>query len=147
MVDVIYYAMTMKIIEEHQLLLNQVFENEIPEDLDLSNSADHSELEELNPSDAVEVAEFSAEVENWTTWKQQSYFYVCKVPKLKDTYLLFAIHWDDNWGKWERQSWSAVEGVKTHESASSVLLKHFADENIENADDGCWKQFLTKFLD
>ena len=29
--------MTMKFIEEHQLLPNQVFENEIPEDLDLSN--------------------------------------------------------------------------------------------------------------
>ena len=71
----------MKFIEEHELLLNQVFQNEIPENLDLSNSADHSDLEELNPSDAVEVAEFSAEVENWTTWQQQSYFYVCKVPK------------------------------------------------------------------
>ncbi|MDB2324740.1 hypothetical protein N9W44_04175 [Alphaproteobacteria bacterium] len=137
----------MKFIEEHKLLLNEVFENGIPEDLDLSNSADHSKLEELNPLDAIEVAEFSDEVENWTIWKQQSYFYVCKVPKHEDTYILFAIDWDDNWGTWERQSCSAVEGVKTHKSASSVLLKHFVNENIENADDGNWKQFLTKFLD
>ena len=141
-IDVNCHAMTMKFIEEHQLLLKQVFENEIPEDLDLSNSADHSDLEELNPSDAVEVAEFSAEVENWTTWKQESYFYVCKVPKLRDTYLLFAIHWDDNWEHWERQSWDAVEGMDTHESAAAVLLHHFADEHLENAGDGEWKEFL-----
>jgi len=137
----------LKFIKDHQSIFHKVFEAEIPEDLDLFNSADHSELEELNPPDAIEVAEFSDEVENWTTWKQQSFFYVCKVPKHEDTYLLFAIDWDDNWGTWERQSWSAVEGVKTHESASSVLLKHFANENIENADDGNWKQFLTEFLD
>jgi hypothetical protein len=132
----------MKFIEEHQLLLNQVFEDEIPEDLDLSNFANYIELEELNPSDAVYVAEFSAEVENWTTWKQQSYFYVCKVPKHRDTYLLFAINWDDNWGHWERESWDAVEGLDTHEGATAVLLQHFADEHLEDAGDGEWKEFL-----
>ena len=63
-IDITNDDKTMKFIEEHQLLFKQVFEKEIPEDLDLSNFADYSELEELNPSDAVEVAEFSAEVEN-----------------------------------------------------------------------------------
>lgn len=130
-VDITHYAITMKFIEEHQQLLNQVFETETPEDLDLSNSGDHSELEELNPSDAIEIAEFSDEVENWTTWKQQSYFYVCKVTKLKNTYLLFAIHWDDNWGKWERQSWGAVEGIDDHKTATSVLLKFIPNSQKE----------------
>jgi len=136
----------LKFFDDHQSIFYKVFEIEIPEDLDLSDFANHYELEDLNPPDAIEVAEFSDEVENWTTWKQQSYFYVCKVPEHENTYLLFAIDWDDNWGKWERQSWGAVKGPKTHESASAVLLKRFAEKNIENAGDGSWKQFLTKFL-
>lgn len=136
----------MKFIEDHQSIFHKVFEKEIPEDLDLFNSADHSELEELNPSDAIEVAEFSDEVENWTTWKQQSYFYVCKVPILKDTFLLFAINWDDNWERWERQSLGAVEGLDTHKNASNVLLKHFANENLNNAEESKWKRFLLKYI-
>ena len=136
----------MKFIEDHQSIFHKVFETEIPENLDLFNSTDHSELEELNPPDAIEVAEFSDEVENWTTLKQQSYFYVCKVPILKDTFLLFAINWDDNWERWERQSWGAVEGLDTHENASNVLLKHFANENLNNAEEGKWKRFLLKYI-
>ena len=158
--------------EGHELLLNHVFEKEAPkaaatdedtvdledddddddlidgaDDLDLSEWAAHSKLEELNPPNAVEVAEFSDEfVSNATAWRAQSYFYACKVPNIVDTYLLFAIRWDDNCEQWERVSWCAVAGLKTHESASSALLKHFAEKNIEEADDG-WEQFLTQFLD
>lgn len=136
----------MKFIKDHQLLLNQVFGPEIPDDLELSNFHDHSELEKLNPSDAIEAAEFSDEVENWTTWKQQTYFYVCKVPGLIDTYLLFAIDWDDNWGCWKRQSWCAVEGLSTHKSAATVLLKQFAKDNLNNAGSGGWREFLKSLL-
>ena len=68
-----------------------------------------------------------------------------KFPKFRDKYLLFAIHWDDNWEHWEhweRQSWGAVEGVVTHEIATAVLLEHFANKHLENASDGEWKEFL-----
>ena len=136
----------MKHIDDHETLFAKVFSDEIPDDLEIFDNRDHYTLEELNPTDAIEVAEFSSEVDNWTTWVLHSYFYVCKVPGHIDTYLLFSISWDDNWEQWERQSWSAVEGLKTHESASVVLLKHFAEERIENADDGDWKDFLNKFL-
>lgn len=132
----------MKFIKEHDQLLEDVFGDELPEDLVLTDSSDYYGLEDLNPPDAIEVANFSDEVENWTTWNLQSHFYVCKVPKLKDTYLLFAIDWDDNWGQWERKSWDAVEGLDTHQSAAAVLLKHFADENIEHAGGGGWELFL-----
>ena len=37
---------------------------------------------------------------------------------------------------------NAVEGIATHESATAVLLEHFADEHLENAGDGEWKEFL-----
>jgi hypothetical protein len=136
----------LKHIDDHETLFAKVFSDEIPDDLEIFDSRDHYTLEELNPTDAIEVAEFSSEVENWTTWVLHSYFYVCKVPGHSDTYLLFSISWDDNWEQWERQSWGAVKGPKTHESASAVLLKRFAEENVENADDGDWKKFLTKFL-
>ena len=134
----------MKFIQNHQPIFEKVFTDDMSEDTDGSNSSDHSELEEMNPSDTIEVAEFSAEVENWTTWIQRSFFYVCKVPKLEQTYLLFEIDWDDNWGQWKRYSHGAVEGANSHDDAGVFLLRHFAEENIENAGDGEWKEFLEE---
>lgn len=42
---------------DHQSIFHKVFETEIPEDLDLINSADHSELEELNPENETSAPE------------------------------------------------------------------------------------------
>lgn len=132
----------MQFIKDHQKIFETVFPHPIPEGLNINNQNDHSEIEELNPKDAIEVAQFSGDVENWTTWRQQTFFYVCGVPEHNYTFLLFAINWDDNWGCWERQSWGAIHGLSTHENAASSLLKNFAVEHLENADDGEWKKFL-----
>lgn len=135
----------MKIVENHQEIFDQVFSKEIPEDADLSNLNDHWDLEELNPIDSIEVAEFSSEVENYTTWIQHSYFYVCEAVGFKNTYLLFDISWDDNWGRWQRQSWSAVTDAKNLEEASKYLLRDFASNNVRNSV-GEWKEFLKQFI-
>ena len=135
----------MKIIENHQEVFDQVFSEEIPEDANLSNSSDHWDLEKLNPNETIQVAEFSSEIDNWTTWVQHSYFYVCKAIGFNNTYLLFAISWDDNWERWERQSWSAVTDAKNPDEASNCLLRDFAMNNIENAE-GEWKVFLKQLI-
>jgi len=129
-------------IKEYAPLLTKVFKDDIPEDLNIYSSNNHWELEELNPPDAIEVAVFSAEVENWTTWTQKSFFYVCKVPQKESTYLLFSIAWDDNWGRWEREACGAVHGAGSHENVSIFLLRQFGEENSENAGSGEWREVL-----
>lgn len=137
----------MEIVEDHQSLFDHILGDEIPDDIPICESSDHCDLEELNPPDATEVADFDAEVDSaFTTWVLKSYFYVCAVPDNKSTYLLFAISWDDNWGQWRRESWGAVKGASSHEEATKFLLKKFAEENLEGAPGGEWQQFLEGLL-
>ena len=106
----------LEIIENHQSLFDHILGDEIPDDIPIGDSDNHCDLEELNPPDAIEVADFDAEVDSsFTTWVLRVYFYVCADPDSKSTYLLFAIDWDDNWGQWRREPRGAVKGASSHE--------------------------------
>ena len=134
-------------IENHNDSLDKVFPEGIPEDIDVCNSNWHYDLEELNPSDAIEVAAFDSEVDGFAiTWIGKCYYYVCIVPDEVDTYLLFNIDWDDNWETWTRDSLCAASGVASHHAASKVLLNKFAQESLEGEGEGKWRKFLEGFI-
>ena len=134
--------MDTKHISNYETLYREIFGHQPPENINLYSEITAYDFEIHIPSDALEVAEFSAEVENWNTWKQQSFFYVCRVPKRNNTYLLFSFDWDDNWTKWTRQPRGAVEGPNSLESASEVLLRKFAEDNIGDSGNSDWRDFL-----
>jgi hypothetical protein len=127
-------------------LFDMVFKEEIPDEINVGNPNDHFELEELNPTDAIQISEYDAETYNWTSWVEKTYFYCCAVPKMTKTYLLFSIDWDDNWGSWVRLPLCAIKGVVSYEEASKLLLIKFAKESLDNAGDGLWADFLSPAL-
>lgn len=130
-------------IEDHDSSLDKVFPEDIPDDSDVCNSNWHYDLEKLNPPDTIEVAEFDTEVDGFTTtWVGKCYYYICNVPGEADTYLLFNIDWDDNWGTWNRSSLCAAKGLTSHHEASIILLNKFVEESLENAGEGEWRKFL-----
>ena len=135
-------------IPEYESLFNEIFPDEIPENIDISNLSSHCDLEELNPIDALQVAEFYSEVNSVvTTWINKCYYFICKVPNHTETYLLFSISWDDNWGVWDRIPLYAAKGLVSDHEASSVLLTEFAKENLEiEGDDSEWKRFLEGLI-
>ncbi|MGB2401508.1 MAG: hypothetical protein ACPH7H_06900 [Porticoccaceae bacterium] len=127
--------------DDHESLFEKIFPMPAPEGLD------QYELEELNPQDAEQVAEFDSEVNGFaTSWVNRCFYYVCSIPSELACYCLFSIDYDDNYGTWKRCSLGAVRGPTSHHNASKVLLKKFAQENIETAGGGEWKEFLEELM-
>jgi hypothetical protein len=128
-------------IEGDEGIFEKVFPGDPPEGLN------EYELEELNPQDAIQVAEFDSEVDGYAiTWVSKCFYYVCSMPSEPDTYLLFSIDYDDNYETWERRSLVALRGPASHHDASKLLLKKFAQENIETAGGGEWEEFLEELM-
>ena len=104
-------------------------------------------LRASNPSDAIEVADHYDEVDGFVhTWISRIHYFVCSVPSQKGSYLLYAFHWDDNCGVWQRESCAAIRGVNSIEEAIHPLLTKFAKEHIAGAETGNWRDFLEQFL-
>ena len=134
-------TMTHFFLDNHESIFKKIFPEPAPEGLD------QYELEELNPQDAEQVAEFDSEVYGFaTSWVSRCFYYVCSMPSEPACYCLFSIDYDDNYGTWERCSLGAVKGPASHYDASKVLLNKFAQENIETAGGGEWEEFLEELM-
>ena len=137
----------MQTIKNHRAIFDTLFPTEIPENLDLSDPQNHYELEKLNPKGTTNVGFFDAIVRHpYTNWTLISHFYVCKALHEHQTYLLFRLHWDDNWGSWGRESCAALTGAQTSDESKDRLFEIFAKDNLKNAGGGAWKKFLRSKL-
>ena len=138
----------LKFLENHRELLVRIFPSPIPEDIDRCDPNWHFPMEELNPEDAIEVAEFDSNTDGFaTSWIGKCYYYVCSVPDATNTFVLFNIDQDDNWGVWGRGSLCAAEGIPSHSQASRILLNQFAIKMLEGEEQGEWRDFLEGLLD
>ncbi len=134
-----------KFIEDHESIFKKLFVDDASDDIDFSNYYNFGKIYVLNPSDAREVEVYTSQTDNMTTtWVSEKHFCVCRVPFKKNTYLLFCIDWDDNFGCWTRYSCCAVEGESSYESAEKELLNNYYEKNIKNSGDGRskWSRFL-----
>ena len=138
----------LKFIEEHDQYKFCVFNN----GMDIQNT-DEDDLDTIfeffemtNPSDAVLVTQFEEMLESWTGWHIEKYYYVCRVPTEEETFLLFMISWDDNWGRYEKFTCAAITGCETHTEAKVHLLRKFAHERLPDADSDEYEYFLRTLL-
>ena len=157
----------MKIIEDY-VVRETMFYEEIMEilfseerkliDEDDFDVNDEWSFLEQNPEDTKEVAEYEEEIDELPThsWRIKRNFYVCKVPEDiisqlsarksdENTYILFSIAWDDNWGCFTRDIHLAVE-CESHDTAKEGLMRAFALERIDNAGSESYSKFLKKYL-
>ena len=84
--------------------------------------------EDNNPEDTITVATFNNEIDDSPShsWKQETTYYVCQVPRKEKTYILFSIDWDDNWGRYERSIHAAVEecdSIELQEEKLNMMIK------------------------
>ncbi len=138
----------LKFIEEHEKYKFCVFNN----GMDIQNT-DEDDLDTIfeffemtNPNDAVLVSQFEEMLESWTGWHIEKYYYVCRVPTEEETFLLFMISWDDNWGRYKKFTCAAITGCETHTDAKVHLLRKFANERLPDADSEEYEYFLKTLL-
>ena len=105
------------------------------------SGTEKASFEYNNPKDTIFATSYSEEISDSPShsWQMESDYYVCKVPMSeqrlnltsephRDTYILFSISWDDNWGVYERSIHCAVVS-DSHENAKAILLKQYAADN------------------
>ena len=104
--------------------------------------------EDNNPEDTITVATFNNEIDDSPShsWKQETTYYVCQVPRKEKTYILFSIDWDDNWGRYERSIHAAVEECDSIEKAKTVLLKKYAVDRLSNRGGGEFAEFSEQLI-
>ena len=104
--------------------------------------------EDNNPEDTITVATFNNEIDDSPShsWKQETTYYVCQVPRKEKTYILFSIDWDDNWGRYERSIHAAVEECDSIEKAKTVLLKKYAVDRLSNRGGGEFAEFIEQLI-
>ena len=125
-----------------------IFPDDLTEEDEIYNLHALYSLEELNPNDTIEAADYDAEIYNWTSWISRQVFYVCSAPTLDNTYILFSLNWDDNWGRWERLSHCAIRASLPIEEAKIILLNEFAKDHIDNIsdDNDPWSEFIKTLV-
>ena len=110
------------------------------------DDARYSEESRL-PAGAKLLASFSGEVENWTTWELESYFYLCPIPGHANSYALVILSWDDNWERWDWEIPQAIENQPDAESAKRLLLNAFVEARYEAGSDSEWNQFVKSLAE
>jgi len=114
-------------------------------------SADPEESKEYHLSrltkHSVLLTTFENEMENWSTWIQESHFYAFLYKQDgEELSLLVELNWDDNWGNWE---WVTLKQIKSSSNLQAdgwKLLRLHASENIKTAGTGGWADFLKTVL-
>ena len=140
-------SINMEFIDDHNSVFLMVFPEKLSEELDLSWDNGFELLEDLNPSDAIEVADHYDEIDGFVhTWISRIHYFVCSVPGQKGSYLLYAFHWDDNYCIWLRNSWGAMNGATSLNDAANNLLNKLAKDHLREDTDGSWRSFLEQFL-
>ena len=137
----------MVILDNYEEIFAHVFPDLIPDDVSLTDPNWHDDLAHLNPKETFEVAYFEDIVESWTSWLQRSYYYVYKLPKRADIYLLFSIEWNDNWSVWERNPLISIRSNDETTTVVRALLKEFARERLGDSGNGAWNEFLKSIID
>ncbi len=122
------------------------YESESEEEYLDRDDARYSEESRL-PAGAKLLASFSDEVENWTTWELESYFYLCPIPGHANSYALVILSWDDNWERWDWEIPLAIENQPDAESAKRSLLNAFVKERYDADSDSEWNQFVKSLAE
>jgi len=73
------------------------------------------------PDSVVLVGVVECDVQGWTTWKIHSEYYV--LPLDEDTFALFRLDWDDNWGRWEWCADARVTGAGGPWASARLMLE------------------------
>ena len=118
----------------------------VSEELRAAYLATHFDVLDRLPSEAVFIASFSDEVENWTTWDLEAHVFISQIPDQENGYALLILSWDDNWGRWDWEVPIALKNQKDALTAKIHLLKAFVKERYEPSSDSDWNQFV-KSLD
>ena len=97
--------------------------DEEKEEEDYSRDEELLKMQEHIPRDAVELGTLENEVINWTTWETRDHYYVVPWREPGYDWALFAISWDDNWGRYEWAAHARVSGVGDPREAARIMLK------------------------
>jgi hypothetical protein len=109
-------------------------------------------IESTNPATAECVLHVNDEISDRPgySWDTESYWYVAETTSFDDefnSWALFTISWDDNWGYWKRNVEGGVTGSLTKDEAVKLLMKkYYQDCNFE-PDDDFWSSLFKPFLD
>ena len=63
-------------LENHEDIMLSIFPDDLTEEDEIYNLHALCALEELNPNDTIEAADYDAEIYNWTSWISRQVFYV-----------------------------------------------------------------------
>lgn len=118
---------------------------------DRNEDLSRSELEEIElqrlPKAALEVAHFEDEVFHspGLTWELSCTYLVVPISENIGTYVLLALNWDDNLGRWIWEVHGGVSGATSTVEAGKFLLRKMAEKK-SSKDGSAFDVFLQKFL-
>ncbi len=143
----------MKLLERDEHLIDDVLkpdprdEGEDERDSVYDKWDERTREEDRLPKDALEVANFSDVVENWTSWVLDATYFQCRLPEVDGGFVLICLDWDDNWGRWRWECCSAVSGAKSAAEAQRAMIQDYAGRNYDPDVDDEWNAFLKGLLD
>ena len=125
-------------------LLRDLDESKLSGDPDQDKDYQMSRL----PEHAILLTTFEDEIENWSTWIQESLYFVLHHIQQNDRVsLLIELKWDDNWGMWEWEILSHVVASSDIRQDGWEMIKAYAAMNLETAGQGEWANFLKELID
>lgn len=130
-------------------LLRHQAETVFPEpgdDEDTDRDELRARLETLLPSSAICLGAEESTGDNFTTWSNEDHYYVMPWGADGFDWAVFAISWDDNWGRWEFRSIARRAGIEDWRDAATSALEA-AFDHWGLLDDEEEAQRLREFLD
>jgi len=97
------------------------------------------------PDKAVEIACFEDDVDHspGLSWQISCTYYAVPIGNPGE-YALFALDWDDNWGRWGWEVQGAVSGATSIAEAGKFLMAQLAGERMTR-DKSSYNRFLKQF--
>ena len=98
------------------------------------------------PAEAIELGLINDEVDNWCSWKIEDYYYLLPWKSKPFNWALIRISWDDNWGRYQRESCGRISGKSHYQEPTRILLRAlFEDEygfDLNDPDRAGYREFV-----
>ena len=106
-----------------------------------------SEYQSKLPASTIYLGAIDSEIENWTNWKIEEYYYIYPLAECEFDWALFRLSWDDNWENWGWSFDARIKGFKeNHIEAAKVILGHLFEQwqiNLNDKENLCYKQLYS----
>ena len=80
------------------------------------------EMQLIVPQSASLLGHFEDEVDNWTSWETDNFYYVMPWEGDQFQWCLFRISWDDNWGRYNWESCARINHQEDCYAAAKIML-------------------------